>query len=163
MLVVAVIALHQPKRTATAAGSLTAHQRTPAPSGGSSAAGSRSGSAAPPSGTGSGSSGAGPSGAATSVAGALPLVVLNNTTTRGLAQQAAQRFESGGWTVSHVDNLHNEILSTVAYYDPAVANARRTALALQRQFPTIKRVVPKFAQLPAGPIVVVLTPDYSAG
>ena len=31
------------------------------------------------------------------------------------------------------------------------------------QFPTIKRVREKFAELPAGPLVVVLTPDYSAG
>ncbi len=29
------------------------------------------------------------------------------------------------------------------------------------QFPAIKRVVAKFSGLPAGPIVVVLTTDYS--
>jgi hypothetical protein len=93
----------------------------------------------------------------------VPLIVLNNTTTLGLAHQAAQRFEHGGWTVTHYDNLRNEILSTCAYYDPNVAGAKAAATALQAQYPTIKRVEPKFVGLPSGPVVVVLTPDYSAG
>jgi LytR cell envelope-related transcriptional attenuator len=91
----------------------------------------------------------------------LPLVVLNNTTTTGLAQVARTRFEAGGWTVTSTGNLVNNILSTCAYYDPAQAGALAAAQALQAQFPAIKRVVPKFAQLPPGPIVVVLTSDYS--
>jgi len=90
----------------------------------------------------------------------VPLVVLNNTTTSGLAQQAAQRFEDGGWTVTSYGNYQNDILSTCAYYDPNVAGAQAAAEALQRQYPTIKRVKEKFDGLPAGPIVVVLTPDY---
>jgi hypothetical protein len=93
----------------------------------------------------------------------VPLIVLNNTTTTGLARQAAQRFESGGWTVTHYDNYQNNIMSTCAYYDPAEPGAKAAAEALQAQYPTIKRVEPKFAELPSGPVVVVLTPDYSAG
>ena len=91
------------------------------------------------------------------------LVVLNNTTTAGLARTAAQRFEAGGWTVTKYDNYQNDIISTCAYYDPSVARAQQAALALQRQFPTIKRVEPQFAQLAVyrSPIVVILTPDYS--
>jgi hypothetical protein len=96
-----------------------------------------------------------------SAAGKLPLVVLNNTQVAGLADQARARFESGGWTVTSTGNLVNNIASTCAYYDPAVAGAEAAAQALQTQFPTIKRVAPKFAQLPAGPVVVVLTSDYS--
>jgi hypothetical protein len=98
----------------------------------------------------------------------VPLVVLNNTTVHGLAEQAAQRFESGGWTVTSFGNYQNYILSTCAYYDPSYPGARAAAKALQRQYPTIKRVEPKFAPssdaqpLPDGPVVVVLTPDYSA-
>ena len=91
----------------------------------------------------------------------VPLVVLNNTTTTGLAGQAAHRFESAGWKVSSVGNLTNDIISTCAYYDPSVANAKAAAKALKHEFPTIKRVRPKFPQLPPGPIVVVLTPDYA--
>ena len=90
-----------------------------------------------------------------------PLVVLNNTTTTGLAGRAAERFRAAGWTVTSVGNLRNSILSTCAYYDPDVPGAQDAAATLKAQFPGIKRVEPKFAQLPAGPVVVVLTPDWS--
>jgi hypothetical protein len=92
----------------------------------------------------------------------VPLVVLNNTTIHGLAAQAAQRFEAGGWTVTDYGNLRNDILSTCAYYEDGNAAAKAAAEALQAQYPTIKRVKPKFPELPAGPVVVVLTPDYSS-
>ena len=98
-----------------------------------------------------------------SVPAKLPLVVLNNTTTNGLATQAAATFRAGGWTVTDIGNLSNDIISTCAYYDPSVAGAQASAEALRAQFPAIKRVVPKFASLPAGPIVVVLTSDYASG
>jgi len=92
---------------------------------------------------------------------AVPLVVLNNTMVSGLAKQAANTFESGGWTVTRYGNYQNDILSTCAYYDPSISGSRAAAKALQRQFPAIKRVEPRFAELPSGPVVVVLTPDYS--
>jgi hypothetical protein len=63
--------------------------------------------------------------------------------------------------VTRFDNYQNDILSTCAYYDPSVDGAEAAAQALQQQFPAIKRVKPRFAELPSGPIVVVLTPDYS--
>ena len=44
-----------------------------------------------------------------------------------------------------------------------IRRRKAAAQALQPQFPAIKRSKPKFAELPAGPVVVVLTPDYSAG
>lgn len=91
-----------------------------------------------------------------------PLIVLNNTTVQGLAKRAAKLFETGGWTVTRYDNYQNDILSTCAYFDPSVRGAKAAAEALQQQFPTIRRVKPRFAELPSGPIVVVLTPDYSA-
>jgi len=47
------------------------------------------------------------------------------------------------------------------YYDPAIPNALAAARRLQQQFPTIKRVVPRFAELPPGPLVVVLTSDFA--
>ncbi len=92
----------------------------------------------------------------------MPLIVLNNTTIPGLAKAAAQRFAAGGWTVTDTANLRDTIISTCAYYDPAVPDAKAAAQALRAQYPTIKRVKAKFAQLPRGPVVVVLTPDYSA-
>ena len=89
-----------------------------------------------------------------------PLIVLNNTTTTGLAAGAEARFEAGGWTVTHIGTIKNDILSTCAYYDPSEPGAQAAAEALQAQFPNVKRVQPRFAELPSGPIVVVLTWDY---
>jgi len=91
----------------------------------------------------------------------VPLVVLNNSSVVDLAAQAARQFEDGGWSVTRIDDLQNEILSPCAYYDPSTKNAHAAAKALQRQFPGIDRVKPKFAELPSGPIVVVLTGDYT--
>ncbi|MGH3494614.1 MAG: LytR C-terminal domain-containing protein [Sciscionella sp.] len=93
----------------------------------------------------------------------LPLVVLNNTTTTGLAEGAAERFRAGGWTVTKYANYQNNIISTCAYYDPDVTGAQASAEALRAQFPTIKRVLPQFSELSSygSPIVVILTPDYS--
>ena len=98
---------------------------------------------------------------AASGAKALPLVVLNNTTTPHLASDAATLFEQAGWKVTSYGNYSNNIASTCAYYDPSVPGAEQAALLLQSEFPSIVRVRPKFSGLVAGPIVVVLTPDFT--
>ena len=82
--------------------------------------------------------------------------MLNDTQVHGLARTAQRQFQRGGWTVTAIGNVHN-IVSTCAYYDPANPNAHAAAQALAAQFHAIKRVEPRFAGLPAGPIVVVLT------
>jgi hypothetical protein len=71
------------------------------------------------------------------------------------------RFRQGGWTVTSTGDFQGDILSTAAYYDPSVTGAQAAAEALQSQFPAIKRVKERFGGLPGGPIVVVLTNDYS--
>jgi hypothetical protein len=91
----------------------------------------------------------------------IPLIVLNGTSVQGLAETARQRFETGGWTVTSTGNIVNDILSTCAYYDPSDPANQQAATQLQQQFPAIKRVEEKFAELPPGPVVVVLTSDYS--
>jgi hypothetical protein len=96
----------------------------------------------------------------TAGSGRLPLIVLNNTS--GVSSStAAQRFEQGGWTVTDTSTFDGSILSTAVYYDPEVSGAQAAAEALQQQFPAIKRVKARFDGLPAGPIIVVLTSDYS--
>ncbi|SDI96582.1 LytR cell envelope-related transcriptional attenuator [Frankineae bacterium MT45] len=92
----------------------------------------------------------------------IPLIVLNNTTQTDLAQTARSQFVAGGWTVSSVGNLTNNIASTVVYYDPSDPANEAAAKALQAQFPVIKRVKEKFDGLPSGPLIVVLTPDYTS-
>ena len=66
-------------------------------------------------------------------------------------------MQRGGWTVTAVGNLRNGIASTCAYYDPANPHALAAAQALAAQCPAIQRVKERFAELPRGPIVVVLT------
>jgi hypothetical protein len=150
VLVIAVIALRHPGNRSATAGSITRKSTAPAPK--SSPATTPVRTTAPPART-----------TAPPAPARLPLVVLNNTSTLSLAQLAASRFEAGGWTVSSTGNLSNDIISTCAYYDPSISGAQAAATALRTQFPAIKRIQPKFAELPAGPIVVVLTSDYAAG
>jgi len=88
-------------------------------------------------------------------------VVLNTTSINGLADTAAQQFEAGGWTVTDKENYSNDILSTCAYYDPSDPANEQQAEQLQQEFPAIKRIKERFPELPAGPIVVALTSDYS--
>lgn len=155
VLAVAIFALREPKghvsagsdtRTTTVLSTVGSTPNSPGTS--------RRSSSAPSSSSRSGSS-------AGTNAKSLPLVVLNTTATSGLGRQAAQRFENGGWTVTRFAGYQNNIVSTCAYYDPSVAGAKAAAEALQKQYPTIKRVKEKFAELPSGPVVVVLTSDYS--
>lgn len=91
----------------------------------------------------------------------LPLIVLNNTSTSALTTSALARFRAGGWTATDGGFFDGGIVSTAAYYDPDADGSKAAALALQSQFPSIKRVVARFGGLPAGPVVVVLTTDYS--
>jgi hypothetical protein len=163
VLVIAIIALRNPKHTSTNAGSYT-RTVTPSASAPTAPASTPKTQSRAPSSASAHSTTPTSGSSSTSAIGSLPLIVLNDTHTPHLARDAAQRFQGGGWSVTSYDeNYSNDIASTVAYYDPSVAGAKRAAEALQKQYPTIKRVVPRFAQLPAGPIVVVLTTDYSAG
>ena len=152
VLAIALFALQHPRSDSSAAGSPTGrHSSSPV------ATKSRTATTPAP------SSSTPASTAGTGTPRRLPLLVLNNTTIKGLAEQAKQTFIAGGWTVTDTGNLKNEIISSCAYYDPSVPGALEAATALRAQFPAIKRVVAKFAELPAGPIVVVLTPDYVSG
>jgi hypothetical protein len=92
-----------------------------------------------------------------------PLTVLNNTTRTGLADQAAQEFRDGGWSVVRVGNFTGKIPNTTVYYDPGNAAQQRAAQALAAQFPAIDRVLPRYAGLPDSVhgVIVVLAPDWS--
>jgi hypothetical protein len=158
VLAVAVFAIRNPRGGSPAAAQ-TPDTSSPASSTGtSSTAGSQSRSIEP---TDTVPITANSSGLTLAQAQQVPLVVLNNTTISGLATQAAHRFQAAGWHVTSVGNLVNDIISTCAYFDPSVANAKAAAKVLKHEFPAIKRVRPRFPQLPPGPIVVVLTPDYA--
>ena len=152
VLVVAILALREPKghvsrstgtpRTKTIVSTVT---NTPKPSASQ-----------------TGSSSSAPSTSAAAVK-AVPLIVLNNTTIAGLARTAAQKLRADGWTVTRYDNYRNAIVSTCAYYDPAVPGAQAAAQALQAQYSWIKRSKVRFPELPSGPVVLVLTAGLPSG
>ena len=170
VLAMAILALRHPG-TAASSGlhttpaarlSTTTHANAQSHSAPPASSSSSSSSSAPVPSSSSFSSGGSGVDATSAAAKHFQLIVLNNTSTAGLAAGAEARFEAAGWTVSHIDTLHQNIVSTCAYYDPAQAGAKEAAQELQSEFPVIKRVAPRFTQLPAGPIVVVLAWDYHA-
>jgi hypothetical protein len=109
----------------------------------------------------SGSKTSAPATAATSAAAARPSVaILNDTTINGLGAQAQADLTAQGWTVISATTYTNNIASTCAYYDPSDPANEAAALVLQQQFPWIKRVKERFAELPSAPIVLVITASY---
>jgi LytR cell envelope-related transcriptional attenuator len=148
VLVVAVLALREPEGHVAAAGSAASNTSPRSPS--------NTETTSEPAPTDSTEQSPGPADPKS-----VPLIVLNNSFVQNLAQQASDQFEAGGWTVTRVDDLQNDIISTCAYFDPTDPAAKAAALALRRQFSGIERVRPKFPELPTGPVVVVLTADYS--
>lgn len=86
-----------------------------------------------------------------------PLTVLNNSRIDGLAARAAASYRTAGWPVRAVASFRGLISVTTVYYEPGQQAA---ALLLQRAFPAIERVRPRFAGLPGTGLTVVLTRAY---
>jgi LytR cell envelope-related transcriptional attenuator len=89
------------------------------------------------------------------------VIVLNNTSDSALTNKAISRLTEDGWSATDGGSFSGDILSTAIYYDPNSSAAGQAAIALQAQFPQIKRVKEKFTGLPEGPLILVLTTDYS--
>jgi hypothetical protein len=87
----------------------------------------------------------------------LPLTVLNNSTRNKLADRAAARYRASGWPVKLTGNFRGRIVATTVYYAPG---QRASAQLLQRMFPAIERVLPRFTGLPGSGLTVVLTRAY---
>jgi hypothetical protein len=86
-----------------------------------------------------------------------PVLVLNNSRIKGLADRSAAKFRAGGWPVSGTGNYRGGVIAqTTIYYAPGqLASAQRFA----KQF-AIPRVLPRFSGLPGSGLTVVLTRDY---
>lgn len=88
--------------------------------------------------------------------------VLNNTTTRGLADRAAQQLRGDGWNVAKVGNYPGGIVSsTTVYFRPGTeeqAAATRLAGTLGA---SAQPRTSAFAAFGDG-LIVVLAPDYSS-
>ena len=90
-----------------------------------------------------------------------PLFVLNNTREVGKAHRAAAKFQAGGWPISGTGNYRRQHLAeTTVYYTPGNAHELAAAQTLHRQYPSVRRVAPRFSGLPGHGLTVVLTADF---
>lgn len=90
-----------------------------------------------------------------------PLFVANDTREQGKARRAAAKFRAGGWPISGTGNYRGRRLSeTTVYYSPGNVREQAAAQSLRRQYPSVKKVAPRFAGLPGKGLVVVLTAAF---
>lgn len=87
-----------------------------------------------------------------------PLRVYNNSTIKGLAEQAAAEFRTAGWQVDSVGNYSSGIIPTsTVYFEPGEESA---AEALASEFGMTAK--PRFNGLDAAStgLIVIVTKDY---
>jgi hypothetical protein len=90
----------------------------------------------------------------------LEVVVLNQTSRRGLAGSVADSLRAEGWDVYAVGNFRGVVPDTTVYH-PEGAEAE--ALAVARDLPTEPRVKPRFGNLSTTRLTVVVTDSYPGG
>jgi hypothetical protein len=90
---------------------------------------------------------------------AVEVVVLNQTGRAGLAGQVATRLRGRGWTVPAVGNFRGVVPATTVYYPPGQEAA---AQAAAESLPTTPRIRPRFGNLSATRLTVVVTDTYPA-
>ncbi len=92
-----------------------------------------------------------------------PLSVLNNSTVRGLGDQAAAAAQRRGWRVVQVGNFAGRLPVTTVYFTAGNAAEERAARQLAEEFPKVGQVLPRYAGLPPTPagIVLVVTRDWT--
>jgi LytR cell envelope-related transcriptional attenuator len=92
-----------------------------------------------------------------------PLTVLNNSTIRGLGDQAAAEAQRRGWRVAQVGNFAGRLPVTTVYFTPGSAAEERAARQFAEEFPQVEQVLPRYEGLPPTPagIVLVVTRDWA--
>lgn len=105
----------------------------------------------------------GPGQSAEQVGHVQPVRVYNNSTIKGLADQAALDVRTAGWNVVHVDNYSQGVIpTTTVYFRPGTeeeAEAKRLAEVLGL------RAEPRFEGIQASEpgIIVIVTREYQGG
>jgi hypothetical protein len=88
-----------------------------------------------------------------------PVLVLNNSTVRGLAARSAQRVRNVGFAVRRVGNLYGRHARTTVYYRPGYADQ---AWLLAGSLRGTQDVHPAPSWLPGGtPVTLVVTRDFA--
>jgi hypothetical protein len=84
--------------------------------------------------------------------------VLNATGIPGLAGEAQEALEEGGWPVPATDTYSGDLEVTTVFYPPGEEESAR---ALAEQFPEIKAVEPTIEGLTTSRLVLILADDYA--
>lgn len=87
----------------------------------------------------------------------MQVVVLNQTSRRGLASTVAEQLRSAGWPVPAVGNFRGIVPSTTVYYPPG---GEAGALAVAADLRVEPRVRPSFGNLSKTRLTVVVTDSY---
>jgi LytR cell envelope-related transcriptional attenuator len=109
-----------------------------------------------------------PPGAATTTAppaspyAGVPVIALNNSTIKNLAETAGSDFRAAGFDVAQTGNYaYTTIPASTVYYTPSIAGQQVVAQALAQQFGMQLAVrTPDFAGYPPG-VVAVVTKDFN--
>ena len=89
----------------------------------------------------------------------IPVTVLNNSTITGLAAAAADQLRGAHWPIRLVGNFRGRLPISTAYYDPG---QKTPALLLAKEFPAVRRVLPRFDGLPGHGLTLVVTREWPA-
>jgi hypothetical protein len=89
----------------------------------------------------------------------MPVTVLNNSTRSGLAAAAADQLRSKSWPIRLVGNFSGRLPVSTVYF---AAGEKPAALVLAEEFPSIQRVLPRFAGLPGRGLTLVVTREWPA-
>lgn len=108
---------------------------------------------------GSSSSAAAPTTSAAQQTGRPSVVVLNQTSTSGLAGRYAARVTAAGWTVDHTGNFTGRVPATTVYY-PAGYSGAAQELAAQIG---IGRIRPAFSGISTSSLTVIIADGSSSG
>jgi hypothetical protein len=87
------------------------------------------------------------------------VAILNATDLTGLAAEAEQQLEAGGWTVPAIDTYSGDVAETTIFYPDGM---QASAEALAAQFPVeIARAAPTIAGLTTERLVLIVAEDYA--
>jgi len=88
----------------------------------------------------------------------VPVTVLNNSRRSGLGHEVAAEVRAKGWPIEKVGNYRGRLAMTTVFY---AAGQLPQARELAREFPQIRRIEPRPADLPGQGLTLVVTRDWS--
>jgi hypothetical protein len=89
-----------------------------------------------------------------------PVVVLNGSSSRGLAARTGEALTAAGWTVAATDNYNGDLAATTIFYPAELQAAAET---LRRAFPTLATLAPSEPGMSTDQLTLVMAGDVDLG